>query len=80
VRSCGSEAIFSYIETENSRAAAHVDEEIVRAARRLLEFPESGRPGRTTGTRELIIPRTSYTAAYIVMADRIRILRVLHGA
>lgn len=26
------------------------------------------------------IPRTPYVAAYIVMADRIRILRVLHGA
>lgn len=29
------DTIFSYIETDNPRAAAHVDEEIVRAARRL---------------------------------------------
>jgi plasmid stabilization system protein ParE len=40
------ETIFSYIERENPRAAVHVDEEIVRATRRLLEYPESGRPGR----------------------------------
>ena len=57
-----------------------MDEEIARAARRLVDFPESGRPGRIAGTRELVIPRTPYVAAYVVLADRIRILRVLHGA
>ncbi|WP_373414411.1 type II toxin-antitoxin system RelE/ParE family toxin [Ensifer aridi] len=73
-------SIFSYIERENPRAAVHVDEEIVRAARRLLDFPESGRPGRIAGTRELVVPRTPYIGAYVVMADSIRILRILHGA
>lgn len=38
------DTIFSYIERENPRAAVHVDEEIVSAVRRLLDFPESGRP------------------------------------
>jgi len=70
-------SIFSYIERENPRAAVHVDEEIVRAARRLLDFPESGRPGRIAGTRELVVPRTPYIGAYVVMADSIRILRIL---
>ncbi len=73
-------AIFSHIEKDNPPAAVHVDDEIVRAARRLLDFPESGRPGRIAGTRELVIPRTAYIAAYVVTADRIRILRILHGA
>jgi addiction module RelE/StbE family toxin len=72
--------IFSYIETENPRAAVHVDEKIARAARRLLDFPESGRPGRVAGTRELVVPGTPYIAAYAVTSDRIRLLRVLHGA
>lgn len=72
--------IFSYIEADNPRAAAEIDERIVAAARRLVEFPESGRPGRISGTRELVISRTPYIAAYVVMADRVRILRVLHGA
>jgi toxin ParE1/3/4 len=57
------DTIFSHIERENPKAAIHVDEEIVRAARRLLDFPESGRPGRIAGTRELVIPRTPYIAA-----------------
>ena len=70
--------IFSYIEAENPRAAVHVDEQIANAARRLLDFPDSGPPGRVAGTRELVIPRTSYVAAYLF--GTVRILRVLHGA
>ena len=71
--------IFTYIEAENPRAAIHVDEQIVLAARRLLDFPESGRPGRLAGTRELVIPRTPYIAAYAVTADTVRVLRILHS-
>jgi hypothetical protein len=43
------DAIFSYIEAANPRAAVHIDEQIVVAVRRLIEFPESGRPGRIAG-------------------------------
>jgi toxin ParE1/3/4 len=74
------DAIFSYIEADNPRAAVHVDEQIVAAVRRLIEFPESGRPGRVAGTRELVIPRTPYIAAYVAVPETVRILRVLHGA
>ena len=74
------DAIFSHIEVDNPRAAVHVDERIVAAVRRLIEFPESGRPGRIAGTRELVIPRTPYIAAYLVSLETVRILRVLHGA
>lgn len=74
------DAIFSHIEADNPRAAVHVDEQIVVAVRRLIEFPESGRPGRVAGTRELVIPRTPYIAAYLVIPEMVRILRVLHGA
>ena len=72
--------IFSYIEAENPLAAVHVDERIADAARRLLDFPDSGRSGRVAGTRELVIPRTPYVAAYLVDSETVRILRVLHGA
>jgi len=46
----------------------------------VIEFPESGRPGRVPGTRELVIPGTFYVAAYTVTKTNVRILRVLHGA
>ncbi len=72
--------IFNYIEADSPKAAAEIDERIASAVRRLLLFPESGRPGRVVGTRELVVPRTPYIAVYAVMGDRVRILRVLHGA
>ncbi|HET7560985.1 MAG TPA: type II toxin-antitoxin system RelE/ParE family toxin [Rhodanobacteraceae bacterium] len=46
----------------------------------LLQFPVSGRPGRVEGTRELVIERTPYIAAYRIQSDTVRVLRVLHGA
>jgi addiction module RelE/StbE family toxin len=46
----------------------------------LVQFPEMGRPGRIEGTRELVISRTPYIAAYRILGETVRILRVLHGA
>ena len=55
-------AIFDYIEMDDPRAAIRVDDRIRDAIWRLIEFPESGRPGRVAATRELIIARTPYIA------------------
>ena len=74
------DAIFTYIEADNPAAAILIDERIVAAARRLLDFPASGRLGRIAGTRELIINGTPYVAAYSITETTVRILRVLHGA
>jgi len=74
------DGIFTHIEAENPRAAIALDERIAAAARRLVEFPESGRPGRVAGTREFVVTGTPYVAAYTVTESSIRILRVLHGA
>ena len=74
------DGIFTHIEADNPAAAIAVDERIVAAIRGLRDFPESGRPGRVTGTRELVIVGTPYVAAYQLNNDTIRILRVLHGA
>ena len=74
------DAIFSYIEADNPHAAIRIDEQIEVTAKQLLAFPDSGRPGRVAGTRELLISRTPYILAYAVNGDTVRILRVLHGA
>ena len=74
------EAIFDYIAAQNPLAAIAVDERIQSATERLIQFPESGRPGRVEGTRELVIVRTPYIAAYLIAGKSVRILRVLHGA
>jgi addiction module RelE/StbE family toxin len=72
--------IFGYIEQESPLAAVTVDDRIREQVAGLVKFPETGRPGRLEGTRELVINRTSYIAAYRILGDTVRILRVLHSA
>ncbi len=61
-------------------AAVLIEERIVAVTRRLLDFPGSGRVGRTAGTRELVIDGTPYVAAYAITETTVRILHVFHGA
>ena len=74
------DAIFDYIEADSPRAAASVDDRIRACVDNLKRFPEMGRPGRIEGTRELVISRTPYIAAYRIAGDTVRVLRLLHGA
>lgn len=74
------DGIFDYIEEDSPHAAIVVDDRIRMQVKQLLQFPETGRPGRVEGTRELVISQTPYIAAYRVTGDTVRILRVLHGA
>lgn len=74
------EAIFTYIESDSPRTAARIDDLIESQVELLATTPEIGRPGRVTGTRELVIQRTPYIAAYQVEGKVVRVLRVLHGA
>ncbi|MGI8839337.1 MAG: type II toxin-antitoxin system RelE/ParE family toxin [Caulobacteraceae bacterium] len=73
-------AIYDYIEADDPRAAIEADLRIEEATRRLIDFPDSGRPGRVEDTRELVVTRTPYVIAYRVRGDIVRILRVIHGA
>jgi len=41
-------------------------------------MPAIGRPGRVPGTRELILP--PYILIYTVLANRVWVVRILHGA
>ena len=72
--------IYTYIEGENPWAAITVDERIEASAQRLIQFPESGRPGRVEGTRELLVRRAPYILPYRIVGDSVRILRVIHAA
>jgi toxin ParE1/3/4 len=73
-------AIFDYIEADSPSAAILIDDRIEDAVETLVKLPGMGRPGRIEGTRELVIDRTPYIAAYRISGTAIRILRVLHGA
>ncbi len=73
-------AIYDHIEADDARAAALVDSRIAEAVIRLIRFPQSGRPGRVEGTRELVVGRTPCIIAYRITGETVQILRVLHGA
>jgi toxin ParE1/3/4 len=70
----------SYVADESPRAALKLGELIEASVTRLEEFPNSGRPGRLNGTRELVIPRTPYVAIYRISESTVEIVRFLHGA
>ena len=72
--------IVDYIAEDNPEAAIEQGDEIETQVNGLLANRHLGRPGRVKGTRELVIVRTPYVAAYRVKKETIQILRVLHGA
>jgi addiction module RelE/StbE family toxin len=73
------EAIRDYIARDSSSAARKVANRIKESVNRLINFSFSGRAGRVPGTRELVIPGTSYIAAYAIQGDEVQIAAVLHG-
>ena len=60
--------------------AARTTENIVSRVQQLGVFPMSGRPGRVTSTRELVILNSPYIVAYTIQKERIVILAIYHGA
>jgi addiction module RelE/StbE family toxin len=72
--------IFDYIEADDPRAAAVTNERIEAATTRLIDYPNSGRPGRVEGTRELVVRGAPYVLPYRIDGDAVQILRVLHAA
>jgi addiction module RelE/StbE family toxin len=72
-------SIRDYIAQDNAAAAREVAMRIKQATIRLANLPQSGRPGRVPGSRELVIPGTSYIAAYRIQGDRVEIAAILHG-
>jgi toxin ParE1/3/4 len=72
-------AAYDFIAQDRPLAARRVVTTIVASARRLGRFPHRGRPGALDGTRELSVRRTGYFLVYRVEADRVMVLRVIHG-
>ncbi len=75
--------IIAWIAANNPVAASSVGRRTLDAVERLADFPLRGRPGRSPGTRELVISGLPYVVVYSVESADPRtavILRVLHGA
>jgi toxin ParE1/3/4 len=69
----------AYIAHENRGAAARMATTLLAAVDRLAELPNLGRPGRVSGTRELVVPSTQYVIPYRVRGERLEIIAVFHA-
>lgn len=72
--------IVGYIAKDNEPAAYKLGNAILDDTKtHLLQNPQLGRPGRISGTRELVV-HSSYIVVYTVSADTLTILTVRHSA
>ena len=67
-----------FIAADNPEAARLVVRQILHSVALLADQPHLGRPGRVTGTRELLVPNTRYLIPYRVRDGQIEVLRVFH--
>lgn len=74
------DAIWKHIAESSPKAAQSVEGRIRAATSRLERFPESGRPGRIDGTRELVVPGLPYVAVYRIEDRGVLVLAVRHAA
>lgn len=70
-------SIIEYIAERNDFAALSLQEDIERAVSQLPLHPYLYRPGRVTGTREIVV-HPNYLVVYRVLPQVIEIVAVLH--
>ena len=63
-----------YIASDNPKAARLVVQQIRDAVALLADNPSLGRPGRISGTRELVVNNTRYLVPYRVQENNVEIL------
>jgi toxin ParE1/3/4 len=72
------EAIADYIREDNPSAAFRVVQQLYESIESLAIFPNRGRAGRVTDTRELVLSPLPYIAVYKVIPGEVRIVSVRH--
>ena len=73
------DAIYSYIEARNPRAALILDREFDKKTQLLAQHPYLGRPSATPQMRELII-HPNYILFYTVTSTHISVAHIKHVA
>jgi addiction module RelE/StbE family toxin len=68
-----------YIARDSPDSAADVAQRILAAVANLGTYPNLGRAGRISGTRELVIPGTPYVIPYRIRGSRVELIAVFHG-
>jgi toxin ParE1/3/4 len=72
-------AIVDYISDDNPKAAQALKDDIEGKVSKLPDHPRMHRPGKVTGTREMVV-RPNYIVVYTEAPNAVVILRVLHAA
>ena len=74
------EEIEAYIGQESPAAAKVILTIIKKTATQLSKYPDSGKPGRLMGTRELLFSDSPYLVVYTVRNNIVTILTIFHTA
>jgi toxin ParE1/3/4 len=74
------EHIADYLFAKTPQNAPRLIREICDAVLALRIYPNRGRPGKKSGTRELVLTSLPYIVVYKVASDVLHIVRILHGA
>ncbi|WP_419779888.1 type II toxin-antitoxin system RelE/ParE family toxin [Maridesulfovibrio sp.] len=72
------QAQLEYIKRENPDIVARIAVQIRKSTESLDAFPQLGRDGTVSGTRELVIPKLPYICVYRIKNNRVEIIRFLH--
>jgi len=72
--------IHDYIAQDNPTAARTVAQRVLGSVNRLAVFPDSGRPGLTPGTREIVVVGLPYVVVYDHDGASVDIIAVFHAA
>ena len=67
-----------YLAKDNPKLARVFFGHIIKSVNQLQTFPNLGRPGRVSGTRELVIINYPYVVPYKIKGDTVEVLRVFH--
>ena len=78
LRSLDAEA--TCVAADDPAAARLVVERVLQSVAVLEDQPSIGRPGRVSGTRELVVSKTRHVVPYPVRGELVEILRVFHSS
>lgn len=70
----------AYLAVVNPHASERMRDRVEERVAALVQFPNSGRPSRRDGVRELVISGTRYIAVYRVRGDHVEIIRFFHAS
>ena len=72
------ESLHAFIQQDRPNAAAAAVDRFLAAIDNLPRFPESGRPGRVAGTRELVV--RPFLVVYRIRKEAVELVAILHAA